>query len=131
MQDKLHIIIAEDDIDDAEIIQDSFEKHSGFVKVDLVQNGKELLEYLKSGKKPDVILTDINMPILSGFEAIKEIRDISELANIPAFVYSTTINPTYESQGRALGINGFLIKPFRIDEFDQIPDKILSILQVS
>lgn len=128
MHEKLHILIAEDDTDDAEIIQDSFNKHPNFERVDLVQNGKELLDYLSDGVRPDVILTDINMPILSGFEAIKAIRLNQSLLNIHAFVYSTTINPVYEMQGRELGISGFLIKPFSITEFDQIPSKILEML---
>jgi len=126
----LHIVIAEDDEDDAEIIQQSFEKHTAFIKVDVVNNGKELLSFLKSNnRKPDVILTDINMPILNGIEALKEISEDLLLSVIPAFVYSTTINPVYEAKSLELNSKGFLIKPYNLQGFDDIPEKIIAFLR--
>ncbi len=125
---KLHILIAEDDFDDGEIIEASFDKHTAFAKVDLVKNGLELLEFLKNNIKPDVILTDINMPILSGIDALKEICNDDALRGIPAFVYSTAINPIYEAKCMELGTKGFLIKPYSLAEYDEIPNKILEIL---
>jgi len=125
----LHIVIAEDDTDDAEIIQNSFDKHAAFKKVDVVNNGKELLTFLKdTATKPDVILTDINMPILNGIEALKEISEDNHLKDIPAFVYSTTINPVYEAKSLELNSKGFLIKPYDLKGFDEIPEKIVNIL---
>jgi len=127
---QLHILIAEDDFDDGEIIESSFEKHAAFEKVSLVKNGQELLDFLKTNvnEKPDVILTDINMPILSGIDALKEICSDDELQHIPAFVYSTAINPIYEAKCMELGTKGFLIKPYSLAEYDEIPNKILEIL---
>lgn len=123
----LHIIIAEDDIDDSEIIEQSFSKHPSFIKISLVKNGKELLEFLKTNsQKPDVILTDINMPIINGIEALAEISSDSELNKITAFAYSTSINPIYESKCLQYGVKAFLIKPFVLEEFDQIPHKIIN-----
>lgn len=125
---ELHILIAEDDVDDGEIIEASFARHPSFLNVDIVKNGKELLDYLKDNKIPDVILTDINMPILNGIEALAEIHEDASLRNIPAFVYSTTINPSYEARCKELGTKGFLIKPFRLEEFYEIPNRILYLL---
>ena len=128
-QQELHILIAEDDIDDGEIIEASFARHPSFSSVDIVKNGKELLNFLKNSSKiPDIILTDINMPILNGIEALTEIQDDSNLKKIPAFVYSTAINPTYEAKCKELGTKGFLIKPFLLEEFYEIPNRILYIL---
>jgi len=126
----LYVLIAEDDFDDAEIVQQSFIKNHGFSKVDIVQNGKELLAFLRDtgNANPDIILTDINMPIMSGIEALKEISEDIQLRLIPSFVYSTTINPIYQQKCKELGIRGFLIKPYSIEEFDRIPDEIISIL---
>ena len=65
---QLHIIIAEDDNDDADVIFETFSQNPNFAKVSLVPNGEELLNYLKdtANENPDVILTDINMPIVDG-----------------------------------------------------------------
>lgn len=125
----LHIIIAEDDPDDGEIIVSSFTKHDAFIRVDLVNNGEELLTFLKADHpKPDIILTDINMPIMDGIEALSFICNEPLLNHIPAFVYSTTINPIYQAKCMEIGTRGFLIKPFSLKGFDDIPDKILHLL---
>lgn len=131
LTNQLHIIIAEDDIDDAETILQSFELHPAFAKVDIVGNGKELLEFLSDPRanKPDIILTDINMPIVNGIEALEKINEDEMLREIPAFVYSTAINPAYAAQCEALGTKGFLIKPFTLKEFNEIPNKIITILK--
>lgn len=128
---KLHIVIAEDDIDDGEIIVDSFLAHAAFAVVDLVSNGKELIDYLRNGEhsKPDIILTDINMPILNGIDALTEICKDEVLQHIPAFVYSTSANPIYEAKCAAIGTKGYLIKPMQLKGFYEIPNKILDMLQ--
>ncbi|PBI94257.1 Chemotaxis protein CheY [Flavobacterium sp. ACN2] len=127
----LHIVIAEDDIDDADVIAETFTKNPNFSKVSLVANGEELLNYLKNGsnENPDVILTDINMPIIDGIEALQEILSNDELKNIPCFVYSTSINPSYKEKCDDMGVKAYLIKPYSFEAFAEIPKTILSIIE--
>lgn len=127
----LHIIIAEDDNDDADVIFETFTKNPNFGKVSLVPNGEELLNYLKdtSNENPDVILTDINMPIIDGIEALEQILNNKELKDIPCFVYSTSINPSYKEKCDVLGVKAYLIKPYSFEAFDEIPKTILSIIE--
>jgi len=129
----LHILLAEDDPDDGEILYKSFTSHPNIAKVDWVKNGKALLSFLKEcgDKKPDVVLTDINMPIINGIEALEAIFRDSELSGIPIFVYSSTINPAYEAKSKELGAWGYLVKPFNLFDFDEIPYQIIYILQQS
>ena len=125
----LNILIAEDDPDDGMLIVESFTKNEHYTTINLVKNGQELVDYLKNNNAvPDVILTDINMPIMNGIEALVEIMDNEEYSKIPCFVYSTSINPIYEARCKELGVRGFLIKPFSLEEFDDIPNKIISTL---
>lgn len=128
--ENLHIVIAEDDPDDGEIVVESFHKHEAFSKVNWVKNGRELLQFLDDcgDLKPDVILTDINMPILNGIEALQEICQDQQLRYIPVFVYSSTINPIYEVKCKELGTKAFLIKPFSLEGFDEIPKQIIATL---
>ncbi|MBF4491274.1 MULTISPECIES: response regulator [unclassified Flavobacterium] len=130
-KNNLHIIIAEDDHDDADVITETFSKNPDFRKVSLVANGEELLNYLKntSNEIPDVILTDINMPIIDGIEALQEILNTDGLKNIPCFVYSTSINPVYKERCDLLGVKGYLIKPYSIEAFEEIPKNILKIIE--
>jgi len=126
----LHILIAEDDEDDGMLINDSFFKNERYSKVSMVKNGQELVDHLNNPENdlPDIILTDINMPIMSGIEALVEIMKDPRYNTIPCFVYSTSINPIYEERCEELGVKGFLIKPFSLEEFDNIPNRIISTL---
>lgn len=127
----LHIVIAEDDMDDADVITETFTNNPNFSKVSLVANGEELLNYLKNdqNENPDVILTDINMPIIDGIEALQEILSNDKLKNIPCFVYSTSINPSYKEKCDDMGVKAYLIKPYSFEAFAEIPKTILSIIQ--
>jgi len=126
----LRVLIAEDDLDDGEFICESFSNHAAVAKVDWVKNGKELLSFLNSNdkKKPDIILTDINMPLVNGIEALEEIYKNEQLASIPVFVYSSSVNPVYEKRCKELGALGYLIKPFNLAAFNEIPNQIIEIL---
>lgn len=130
-QNNLHIIIAEDDRDDADLIWETFNKNPNFAKVSLVNNGEELLNYLKNDSNhiPDVILTDINMPILDGIEALQVILNNNDLKTIPCFVYSTSINPVYKEKCDSLGVKAYLIKPYSFEAFEEIPKNILNIIE--
>ena|ERR1700741_2828173 len=123
----LFILVAEDDADDAAIIKRSFEKHAAFAKVLVVENGKELWDFLKlwDAQKPDIILSDINMPVLSGIEVLEKIAGDVNLCAIPFFMYSSSGNMVYEKKCRDLGAKGFLVKPFNLAEFDEIPYQVI------
>lgn len=126
----LNILVAEDDPDDAEMVIDAIKKSDYFGNAILVNNGEELVEYLNSHKNclPDVILTDLNMPKKSGFEALEEISKNDKLNEIPVFVYSTSANPVTEEKCKALGVKCFLIKPFNFFEYSNIPKLIADYL---
>jgi CheY-like chemotaxis protein len=126
----LHILIAEDDFDDSEVISESFQKHPLFSKIEIVRNGKELLDHLNNDEKanPDLILTDLNMPIINGLEVLKEICHHPKFKNITTFAYSTASNPIYQAKCIDFGAKAFLTKPTDISEFDEIPQKIIQVL---
>ncbi|MFC6096726.1 response regulator [Flavobacterium qiangtangense] len=126
----LHILIAEDDFDDGEVILESFKKHPLFLKVEILRNGKQLLDYLndETKSKPDLILTDLNMPIINGLEVLKEICHHPEFKKITTFAYSTSSNPVYQAKCIDFGAKAFLTKPTEISEFDEIPQKIIQVV---
>lgn len=126
----INILIAEDDADDADFIIESFGNHEFFQKVEIVKNGKELLEYVmnKEREKPDIILTDINMPLMNGFQALEEISKLKEYSEVLKFVYSTSINPSYKTRYSALDISGWITKPYSFNDFQKIPAQILQVI---
>jgi len=131
MQQKLSILIAEDDKDDAFLIHSTFTGSNLFKKIDIVSNGEELLKHLhnESLDLPDIILTDLNMPRMTGYEALESIQDHPRLCSIPVVVFSTSGNPGIVSRCIRLGAKDFLVKPFELEEYETIPEKIVKIFR--
>jgi len=74
-------------------------------------NGKEALEKLGKGLKPDLILTDINMPVMTGFELIRSVRAMPGLKFIPILTLTTESELAKRNEGKQAGATGWLVKP--------------------
>ncbi len=74
---------------------------------------------------PDFVVLDLNMPILDGVGALKQIKKHEEMSSIPIFILSTSRNPEEIDQCEALGCDGFYTKPIQIKQLKQIIEDIL------
>jgi two-component system chemotaxis response regulator CheY len=79
--------------------------------VETACNGKEGLDKLKSGMKPNVILTDVHMPIMDGITFIKEARKWAATRFTPIVVLTTESLAAKQGEARAAGASGWLTKP--------------------
>ena len=114
------ILMADDDEDDRMFAQDALEEARLANHIDFVEDGEELMDYLRHrGKydngngptRPGLILLDLNMPRKDGREALKEIKADPKLRQIPVVVLTTSkaqedIFRTYD-----LGVSSFITKP--------------------
>jgi len=109
----LHILVAEDNADSQVLFQTLLEGMGA--TIDIVNNGKEALNVLRKNKKYDLILLDIQMPLMDGLTASRCIRSELKLS-IP--IIGATSNPFKEDIREALqaGMNDYLPKPFRQEE---------------
>ena len=121
----INILIAEDDIDDRLLIKKAFKESFGKAHLVCVENGVELLQYLRRENKydnddiypfPQIILLDLNMPKKDGREALKEIKSDEELKKIPVIIFTTSkleddIKITY-----TMGSSSYITKPGSFDE---------------
>ena len=90
------------------------------------QNGLEALEWLKENETGvDIILMDIQMPVMNGCEATCEIRKIPALVNIPIVALSAGVLKAQMDQVQHAGIQGFIMKPFNVDVAVNLIRKIL------
>ncbi len=80
-------------------------------KVVLLTSGNQALRYLKKNS-PDLILLDINMPNMDGYQTIKEIHKIPLAASIPVIFLTASNDADSEVQGLELGAVDFIVKPF-------------------
>ena len=111
LNDGIRVLIAEDNAVNAMMLQEALGS-SGY-RVIHAQNGREAVE-LAVKSPPDVILMDIHMPELNGFEALKLIRAASETVP-PVFILSADVTPQTRAEAEALKIEAFLSKPVNID----------------
>jgi two-component system response regulator len=91
---KPFVLIAEDDEDDRIFFEEALWKFVGVVDFEFVENGRELIDYLSSRDSlPDLILLDLNMPLMDGREALKVIRSDPKLKGIPVTCLTTGCSP--------------------------------------
>ena len=88
-------------------------------------NGEDGLTKLRAGFKPDLVITDIMMPVMNGFDFIREFRaDYKEYKNVPIIVISAKKEKTDVVKAIQMGANDYIIKPFNTEELLQKVKKI-------
>ncbi len=87
-------------------------------------NGKDGLAKL-SGTKPDVIITDLNMPVMDGFAFIRAARATANGKFAPILMLTTEASPERKQEGRAAGATGWIVKPFHPDQLLQTVKKVV------
>jgi CheY-like chemotaxis protein len=125
----IRIVVADDDADDRGMIKEAFEESKLGNPIDFVEDGMQLMEYLRREGKyrhlagqpyPGFVLLDLNMPRKDGRTALKEIKESAELHRIPIVILTTSkaeedIIKTYN-----LGVNSFICKPVSFDKLVEI-----------
>ena len=84
----------------------SFEK--SFTVINFAKDGNECLDMIKHGERPDVVLMDIKMPGMNGFEATKNIK--KEFPEVKVIILTNYDDPKYVEQSIHAGAHGFLLK---------------------
>ena len=112
--DKKRTVLIVDDVPNNIVILKNFLIKNGY-NVLTATNGVEGIEVAKK-EKPDLILLDIMMPVMDGYEACKEIRNDSEIANIPIIFITAKSQQDDILKAFEVGGNDYIIKPFFFQE---------------
>ena len=83
---------------------------NGFL-VETANQGHAALDKLKSGLKPNLILTDINMPVMGGMELIGKVRALPGFRFVPILTLTTEGEVAKREEAKKLGASGWLVKP--------------------
>lgn len=110
-EDKL-ILLVDDNNDMREYVASILEAKWNVIKA---SNGLEALE-LAQTRRPDLILTDVMMPILDGFGLLQKIRESSDLSLTPVILLSARAGEEAKVEGLNAGADDYLIKPFSTKE---------------
>lgn len=109
----IKLLLVEDDANLCYIIQGGLEDMIGGYEVLTAANGEEGLKVWKA-EQPDVIVADIEMPVMDGYEMVKRIREEDE--HIPILFTSGRVSPKDVVKGYELGVNNYVKKPFLAEE---------------
>jgi CheY-like chemotaxis protein len=114
------ILVADDSVTIHMIVNLTFAGED--VSVQAVADGARALEKAREFK-PDVILADVDLPGLGGYELCERIKSDPQVAGIPVILLATTVEPFDEKRAQRVGYSGYLTKPFATDELIQIVHK--------
>ncbi|MGB6301745.1 MAG: response regulator, partial [Rivularia sp. (in: cyanobacteria)] len=81
------------------------------------QNGVEALEKLQHHPEVDLVISDLEMPRMNGFELLSNLRQSPDLANVPVVVLTSRSAEKHRQLAEALGANAYLTKPYLEHEF--------------
>jgi len=83
------------------------------------------LNDVKGGIVPDLIITDLNMPVMNGLELLKELRSLPSTARTPVLMLTTETKDELKVQGKALGLTGWIVKPFNPTQLKSAINRVL------
>ena len=118
--EKVDIVIVEDDPSDAELITRVFRKHNMVNKIVVLKDGAEALEFFfGSGATdhPKVVLLDLKLPKVNGIEVLQRLKSEDRTKNVPVVILSSSAESQDIRDAYKYGVNSYVTKPIRFEEF--------------
>lgn len=127
------ILLVEDNPDEAELALLGFKRISGDYDVEVVSDGEQALEFLFAQglysnrdveRKPALIILDIDLPRLNGFEVLQQLRSDGSYSTTPVVILSSSDELSDIIKGYQLGTNSYLRKPVDFESFADLLQQI-------
>jgi CheY-like chemotaxis protein len=127
------VLYVEDEPDDVFFMVEALRRTGAKVSLQSVGDGRQALAYLAGeapyGDRnqyplPALVLLDLNLPLLSGFEVLQWIRQHPELQSLPVAIFSSSGYPKDREKARALVANEYLLKPSSGVEFVDVAKRL-------
>ncbi|MEZ5041118.1 MAG: response regulator [Saprospiraceae bacterium] len=121
------VLIVEDHLMNQFVVKKTLQKQWKNIQITIANNGKEALQYLKNKAEYDIILMDLQMPIMDGYQTTAYIRNKmpKPICNIPILAMTAHTHISEEGKIREFGMNDYLLKPF---DPQQLFEKIVNYL---
>jgi twitching motility two-component system response regulator PilG len=94
-------------------------------KVINAENGRQALDILRSGVRPDLVILDVRMPVLDGFETLSEIRTGLGLTSLLVVMLTGQSSDEDVMKGYGVGADYYLTKPFKLEQLGRIADYLI------
>jgi two-component system response regulator len=132
-----YVLMVEDNADDVTLTLRSFEKNKFPCKVVVMRDGAQALKHLfgddpsaspKRSARPALILLDLNLPKVHGFEVLKQLREDAVFKDVPVIILSSSNEERDRAQAQRLGANLYIRKPINFNDFNVVADQIAEFL---
>ena len=114
----IEILLVEDDPLDVINVRRNLDKLDIQFRMSVCKNGEDALAYLKEKSKedslPDLILVDVNMPRMNGFELIDNIRKDKAMKQLKCFMITTSNQAIDKAMAKKLEVSGYIVKPIQL-----------------
>lgn len=120
------ILLVEDNEDDVVLMREAFERSKVAVNLHHVENGVECMSFLrKQGRyadapTPDVVLLDLNMPIMNGYEVLQQVSADPDLQHLPVVILTTSADESDILQMYRLRCSSYIVKPVDFVQFQRV-----------
>lgn len=133
MSRPIKILFVDDDPDDHVFLQAALNEIKQPIHMISIKDGGEGMDYLlnevkskgASHSEPDVIISDLNMPKVNGYNFLKKIKTDQELKHIPVYILTTSTDPKVNQICKDIGAENSYIKPNKLSEMKLIVQDIL------
>ncbi len=115
------VLLADDDMRNIFALSTAFESYD--MNIEIANNGQEALDILERNEQIDLVLMDIMMPVMDGYEAIEKIRANKKFANLPIIAVTAKAMKGDREKTIAVGANDYISKPVDVD-------KLISLMRV-
>ncbi|HEY3768457.1 MAG TPA: response regulator [Candidatus Angelobacter sp.] len=117
-------------VDDSSVMRKIVERSLRQAGIELSEvmeagSGVEALAALKN-KKPDLILSDINMPAMNGLEFVKKLQDVAGMKDVPVVMITTEASEAHVVEALSYGAKGYIRKPFTPE---QVKEHVLPLVK--
>ncbi len=126
MMDNAKFLIVEDSPTMRQLISFSLKRFKNATIIEAV-DGVDALKKLAGPEKIDLILTDINMPVMDGLKLVSLVRQTASLKNIPIIIITTEGAEEDRERGLALGANAYIAKPIQSSHLIRTISELLAV----
>jgi CheY-like chemotaxis protein len=131
--DEVTILLVEDDPGHARLIEKNLRRANVENKIDHATDGQQAVEYLfhegeyadkKNHPTPLLVLLDLNMPVLDGYQVLERMKVDERTKHIPVIILTTTDDAREVARCYELGCNVYITKPVDYDQFSEAMRKL-------
>ena len=121
----LHLLHVDDEETDHLFLARAVENSGLPIQLETAKSGQQALRMLEDFEVvPDMILLDIRMPMMSGFEVLQKMKGREELRDLSIVMFSTSGDTRDMSEARALGAKAYCVKPNCLDDLSKLVEKL-------